>query len=176
MEEVLPRDMVNEILIGLSDKDLFMYGLTSKRCLESAEYIWKKRYESLEDVELSELPLSGYWYHNYIHKSKNNFVNKLKQDIRVFYSLDRSLEKKLLLEKIYDYILDNKEILSRKSLKKLSNTFKDKLQTFIGSLCEYEKEIAEKYYPILFPEEYNEYLITKYLYESDEDREDPDYV
>lgn len=173
MEEVLPRDMVNEILIGLSDKDLFMYGLTSKRCLESAEYIWKKRYEALEDVESSKDVTSSYWRHRYIHKSKDNFVNKMKQHVKVFHSLDSSLEKKLLLEKICDYILDNIRVLSRKSLKTLCDTIKNKLQDFMENVCRYENEIGRKYYPILFPEEYNQYLITKYLYESDED---PDYV
>lgn len=176
MEEVLPRDIVNEILIRLSDKDLFTYGLSSKRCLESAEYIWKKRYEDLEGIESSEQISSNYWYHHYIHKSKNNFVNKMKQDIMIFYSLDRSLDRKLRLEKIYDYILDNISILSRKSLKDLNNTLKDKLLIFIDSHCRYEKNITTKYYPLLFPEEYNQYLMRKYLYESGEDREDPDYV
>lgn len=40
-----------------------------------------------------------------------------------------------------------------------------------------ERLIAgRKYYPLFFPEQYNDYLVMKYLYEDNESREEPDYV
>ena len=177
IEESLPRDMVNEILGRLTDQELFVYGMASKRCLESTEYIWKQRLENLDDktVSLTHLP-SLSWYLRYINQSKEIFVNKLLEDIKNFETLDNALDKKLFLEKTYSYIFSNISIISRKSMLRLRITMKDKLHDFIESFCKYENELAQKYYPLIFPTEYNQYLITKYLYEDDEEREDPDYV
>lgn len=176
MEQVLPRDMVNEILGHLSDQDLFNYRLTSKTCLNSSEHIWKKRYESLEGADPSDHPSSSYWYCNYLSKSKDIFINKLNEDMKVFSTLDRSFEKKLLLDKMCGFIYSNLHILSRKRLQSLNTTLKNKLRGFIQSHSQMENEIGHKYYPLFFPEQYNDYLVMKYLYEDNEPREDPDYV
>ena len=176
MEQILPRDMVNEILGHLSDQDLFNYRLTSKTCLNSSEHIWKKRYESLVGADPSDHPSSSYWYCDYLSKSKDIFLNKLKEDMKVFSTLDRSFDKKLLLDKMYEFIYNNLPILSRKSLQPLNTTVSDKLREFIQSHSQMENEIGRKYYPLLFPEQYNDYLVMKYLYEDNESREEPDYV
>jgi hypothetical protein len=176
MEEVLPRDMVNEILGRLSDKELFSYGLTSKKSLESTEHMWKKRYECLYGTNPLEYRSSLYWYTNYNNESKNIFLKKLKENLDVFPTLVERFRKKSFLEDMYDYIIKNSSILSRKSFKGLNTTIKHKLQEFLHSYSQLEKEIGQKYYPILYPEEYNEYLVKKYLYEDDKCREEPDYV
>jgi len=176
MEAILPRDMVNEILNRLPDHDLFSYGLTSKRSLESAEHIWKKRYEGLDDVEASELPTSAYWYCDYLHKSKDIFLNKIREGLGEFKNLHSSSEKKFFLDKLYTYIKNHFPILSRKSLNSFNRAVKDKLHDFVGSRFQNENEIGHKYYPLLYPKEYNQYLETKYLYESDETQEEPDFI
>ena len=176
MEQVLPRDMVTEILGHLSDQDLFSYGLSSKTCLDSTEHIWKKRYESLEGVEPSEQPLTTHWYCDYLHKSKDIFINKIREGLRDFKNLNSSNEKKIFLDKLYTYITNHFPILSRKSLNTFNRAVKDKLNDFVGSRFQNENEIGHKYYPILYPKEYNQYLETKYLYESDETQEEPDFI
>jgi hypothetical protein len=174
--ETLPRDMMNEILSRLSDHELFRYGMTSKKSLENTEHIWKKRYENLNDCDDQEHQSSLNWYSKYFYKSSEIFITNVKKDMNIFFTLSSSLNKKLLMEKIYDYLVKNIPMLSRKRFESLNTILKGKLWEFIESSSLLENEIARKYYPLLYPKEYNEYLITKYLYEDDEIREDPDYL
>lgn len=173
MEHILPRDMMNVILDYLSNDELFTYGLTSKTSLESAEHVWKKRYEQVVKEEKDYLkgkekkidessPL--HWYKKYTYKMECIFRNRLEKDINL--NVLENMKQKEVIERIFELILENYNFA--KKYDSLMLTIKLKLHEFIWSDHEEENEIAHKYYPLLFPKDYEEY------FEAEITQEDPD--
>ena len=185
MEEVLPLDVVvYEILGRLSDKDLFQYEMTSKRSMEICELIWKERCVLIcNTIEEKDNPLDQIWtsrpyyYHLYVIQLRSYFISQISDKLTIFNSKENITDKKLALDQMYDYIFKNHaSIFSMKGMKKIKKVVELKLREFINNQSLVEYQIGLKYYPLLFPEEYLEYLSTKYLYEDEEEKEDPDYV
>jgi hypothetical protein len=179
MENFLPRDMIQEILGRLHDKEIFMYGMTSKKCLESAEWIWKKKYERLtkkQNGDLIVLFTGTSWFSLYVKEIKSNYSEKITNFLILFRILETQVEKKDLLEEMYNFILEHLSFLSMKRFKSLRDVFQSKLKEFIKSDSLYEHHLGLKYYPLLFPEDYHEYLAMKYLEDPEDSQEDPDYV
>jgi hypothetical protein len=156
MEVVLPKDMITEVIKYLSNQDLANYGQCSKTCLESSENEWKVRYEQL-DFELKEdtsvNPLI-YWMKNYTLNIRTHFSSKMSQKFNQINIFTTSEEKQLIISGIFDFILENLSIfLENSRFKKLRIATDRKLEEFLnGKLL--EREVAKKYYPIIFPENY----------------------
>lgn len=156
MEEVLPREMICEVIKYLSEQDLTTYGQVSKMTLESSEMEWKIRYERLtfEKKEDTSIMTDIYWMKNYIVNYKNYFSVNFKKMLDSFSFVHTKQEKKIIMSKMFDFILENRNIVfGTKYYAKFREAIYAKLNEFLEG-NEIECQIADKYYPLLFPEEY----------------------
>jgi len=131
MEEVLPQDMIDEILDKLSNQDLFNYGLTSKTSFQSAERIWKKRYEKdrTDSYDIYD-GMDIYWYKKYslfvISKFLNNQFKRFNMSDNIYPS-DRKF-----IECILECITLNKQTFMDIKLEILRKTIIKTLEEFPG--------------------------------------------
>ena len=174
MEDVLPRDMMNMILGMLPNYDLFQYGLTSKRSLESAEIEWRQRHKSIvprirEFINITMIPSDI--IDNIEFKSEDGMTSYktytetlsvvISKGLSVMFSkidnIHKPDEKKNSLDDFLKVVYDNRIILQHQDFVNFRNILHAKLHEFIfGNTC--EKQIAHKYYPLFFPKEYNSLL------------------
>jgi hypothetical protein len=158
MEEVLPREMICEVMKYLSERELSVYGQVSKTTLESSEMEWKMRYERLffEKKEDTTVMTEIYWMKNYTTNYKNYFSVIFKEMIHKFElpTTQTRQQKKSIISEMFDFILENQHIVFRmKRFDTLKKAIQKKLNDFLEG-DEVECQIADKYYPLLYPEEY----------------------
>jgi hypothetical protein len=171
MEDILPRDITNLILGELSNYELFQYGITCKRSLASAEIIWTKRHQTtvpklkliiqlsslesnfLENIKFEAIPMiSSYQKYTYsIYQVVLGGLKTIFSDFENQKIIEKKFEK---MELLLNIVKDSYPIIeSYGKFKKFLRAVERRLHDFVyGS--RYEREIAHKYYPILFPLKY----------------------
>jgi hypothetical protein len=173
MEQTLPRDIMNEILSKLNNHELYQYGSCSKISYESAETIWQKRYHDIlprlykiiesQNLEISLLKFQDNttWCKKYTRIIKfvlSRSLNKL-MDQAIIADKDIQHHNDMSLEMMLDIIHQMKDVMKQHlKIIKFLLAVEEKLSEFImyGSFT--RREIAHKYYPLIFPETYRERL------------------
>jgi len=160
--------MVTLILGMLSNHDLFNYGVTSKTSLESTEFIWRTRYQAMESRIQSiiqktklnskilenmdfEIVRGMTWYKTYTHtlyyvifKGMNNMFNLIHHNVSKVAGIDDFL----------NMVNDNFDIMKKhKKFEKFLEAVRDKMERFMFGSCQ-ERSLANKYFPLFFPDEY----------------------
>lgn len=183
MEEVLPQEIVSVILLFLSDVDVYRYSLCSRKCLASADEIWKKklidlyggskifyskwvRKESENDI-LVKSPISKYnvkltrrsFFSNYVKDKKTIIKRKLQSLYTKSVDIAPTTESKIVsIYQLIDYVVENKEVIgSYLFFRKFYST----LEKRIYDLCSKPEFVkGESYYKVLFPELYEQKFNT----------------
>jgi hypothetical protein len=153
MESILPRDIIYDILDRLSNQDLFHYGLTSKTSFQSAECIWKRRYEREKDTCEIHDDLTIFWYKKYSLFIISKFLHRQLEYFCLLNSSIHDSERRRMIECILECIFQNKDIFMNRRLWILRNTLIKILDGFMISGDDAEREISHKYYKLLFPKE-----------------------
>lgn len=178
METILPNEMIGEVMKYLSNSDLANYGQTSKMGLESSEVEWKTRYNHLEGekTEDTEAKPLVYWMKNYSVNIIYQFRSKMKVKFQLINMAHNKEDKRSIISGMFDLILENRLLFFQNNkFKNFRDTVEEKLEQFFNGPV-LEQEIAEKYYPLLFPESYmilwkerNDMLTKTEEYSSDVD-------
>jgi hypothetical protein len=161
MEQVLPRDMMNEILSKLNNHDLFQYSISCKIAHESADHIWGKRYYDIfprlqrmiesHSLDLSELQLNenSKWYTKYtetIYFVLLKTLSKLMNQVNIHDNHNNSP-----LEKMLDIIHQTMDLMKQhQKFKNFLKIVEQKLSEFMFYGSFNRRQIANKYYPLLF--------------------------
>lgn len=155
MEAILPNEMIGEVMKYLTNEELAIYGQSSKTTLQSSELEWKVRYNKLkgekkEDKETNPLV---YWMKNYSVNTVYNFRTKMTEMLSDFRNCHTSEEKKSSISKMLDLIIENLTLFfGNNQFKSFRKVVDEKLYELLMSATGYE--LAQKYYPIIFPERY----------------------
>lgn len=155
METVLPNEMIGEVMKYLSNSELAIYGQSSKTTLQSSELEWKVRYNKLqgEKTENDGVNPLVYWMKNYSVNIVYNFRTKMTEMLAEFNTSRTSGEKKSSISKMLDFIIENPTLVfENNQFKKFRKAVDEKLYELMMDDSGYE--IAQKYYPIIFPERY----------------------
>lgn len=151
MEAILPRDMIVEILNKLPNHDLYNYGAASKKSLDASEWIWERRHRVFGRNDDESLP----WRTRYSKSFKNLFASNMKQLTEKLTKSKTSKDRKICIENIFNYILSNPLSQKHKKLQPFMKSIQKKMDDYLDGADE-EIEVAEKYYPLIFPKEYQE--------------------
>jgi hypothetical protein len=177
MEEVLPQEIVSVVLLYLPEVALYRYSQCSRKCLASADRIWKKKLIDLYGG-------SKIFYMTLVRKESDNhilvkspiskFVVKLTQRsfLTTYIKDNRSMIKRNLkslytksiddantndskiqsIYKLIQYVIENKEVISTY---KTFQKFYTSLEKRIYDLCSKTEFVkGESYYKVLFPDLY----------------------
>ena len=183
LEQVLPNDMIGEILGRLSNHDLFQYGCTSKRCLRSANDIWKTRYQKVRKYFEKIMNHSAFssiqkwenlndesepcliqddlgWYKMYNKVLHFSILNEIKSYLIESNNTDCLEFKAYIGDSIFKIIYDHRIIFNSKKFKEIDfeKVVNMKLYEFMNG-SEFERQIAHKYYPLLFWGDYQSLMI-----------------
>jgi hypothetical protein len=156
MEAILPREMIGEVMQYLSTKDLTLYGQSSKTTLESAETEWRVRYNNIVGEKIEDMGCNTlvYWMKNYSINIRNQFNSNLNMKLELFENENRKEEKRSIICGMLDLVVKEQMLFSKNShYKSLQQNIEEKLLEFLNG-NDFEFKIANKYYPILFPEKY----------------------
>jgi hypothetical protein len=182
MEKHLPREIVHEILGYLSDPQMIDYALTSKTSLESCEKLWKCKYEKITHSRVEEKEIDRentkifYWFMKYTFELRCIFAHTIRDKIQEYWELlENDTTRRNHLENIFGVIVNYLSISKNKRSEGMVRSFLVFLNILIDSQDQVEVEVANKYYPLLFPIQYGNYLASKYIYEGDEEEDEDDY-
>lgn len=170
----LPDEIVLEIISYLSNHSLQEFMKSSKTNCELCQVVWKRKYEGVVDKN----PLIGfykdllgetklvYYYRKYSRGLKKHLVDSLKPKMNRVTQVGISHREKItLVYEAFDLYVKFKDIfLNHKSLTRLVESVQNKLHGFIFETktdygSQQAREIAHKYYPLLFPEIYHLILL-----------------
>jgi hypothetical protein len=179
MEEVLPQEIVSVVLLFLPEVDIYRYSQCSRKCLASADEIWKKKlidlyggskifYSTLvrkesDDHILVRSPISKF----VVKFTQRNFLPNYVKDKRIMIkrklqslytkSVDTAPTVESKIQSIYrliDYVVENKEVISSyKTFRKFYSTLEKRIYDLS---CKPEFVKGESYYKVLFPDLYEQ--------------------
>lgn len=179
MEEVLPQEIVSVVLLYLPELDVYRYSQCSRKCLASADEIWKKKlidlyggakifYSTLVTKEtdnqiLVKSPISKFNVKLTQRSFLTNYVKDkrimIKRKLKSLYtkSVDNAPTVESKIQSIYqliDYVIENKEVISSyKTFRKFYLTLEKRIYD-LSNKPEFVK--GESYYKVLFPELYDQ--------------------
>jgi hypothetical protein len=167
--EQLPIEIIVEIANHLSLHSLEEFGKTSKTNMMICEYVWKDRYHDIlgyngyykSEDNKKDVYYERFWYLKYSFYLKSRFVFVITNILEEFDNVKNIDEKCKVINNLFDYSVIYKDFITyHKSLRNFKHVIEKKLDMFmfptdgdnVGSIKEID--IAHKYYPILFKNEY----------------------
>ena len=184
MEQYLPIDMINLILGDLSNYELFQYSITSKTSLQSAERVWNKRNQIIQpriqrmiqahnikpdiiEDEMNKLSIVRGMtaYKTYSHSVYFVVYQALRDSFGKIERIKNVVKKTETLDTFLGFVNENFDIMKQHvKFEKFLNAVKQKFKEFMfGS--SHERQLAYKYFPLLFPVEFNQTLIDLHFEE-----------
>ena len=170
--DILPNELILEIISYLPNHALQEFMKTSKKNCELCGLVWKRKYMILVDgnrqigfyKDLIGKPKLVYYFLKYTHGLHKHMMQILKPMINKMYQPSMygiSYEKKItMFYECFDLYVKFKDfILNHNATSKLKVIIQEKLHQFLfekkndyGS--NQARQISHKYYPILFSEIY----------------------
>lgn len=110
MEDILPQEIVCEVLLFMFEPDIYRYGMTCKRANRSAELVWKKK---LMDLYGGRVLFSWVTSDGFIQLEKNEIVEIKSHNWFTLYFKQKNYQTKELLREMMNEV-DHVEYLANR--------------------------------------------------------------
>lgn len=155
----MSQDIQVEILQYLNPKDLFMFGVSSKRALSIAHRAWKCKFiKEFGDLNLPEVEEDGIiyihmegkktWYTAFILVSSKSFTYHLDEQITRLQGCFNERGRRRFFRSMMDLVVGNLWLVQTKKYTSFLRTVEIKLLS-MKNQCD-----IEEYYKTIFPSTY----------------------